>query len=61
VALPTDPIKPQPQALQRYRILHGDFMLEDMKDQIWDPSFRQHDDEIPAAVELTQGTGPDFF
>jgi hypothetical protein len=58
--LPTDPIKLQPQALQRYRILLGDFMLEDMKDQIWDPSFRQRDDEIPAAVELAQGLGQTF-
>jgi hypothetical protein len=59
--LPTDPIKPQPQALQRYRILLGDFMLEDMKDQIWDPSFRQRDDEILAAVELAQDPGQTFF
>ena len=37
MALPADPIKPQPQALQRYRILLGDFMLEDMEDQIGIP------------------------
>ena len=35
-------------------------MLEDMKDQIWDPSFRQRDDEIPAAVELAQGPRQTF-
>ena len=35
-------------------------MLEDMKDQIWNPSSRQRNDEIPSAVELAQGPGQTF-